>query len=76
MTLQLLQGSDMIAIFPVSAVRDYIRRGMIARLPIFFDRQLEDYGILTRKGSVLSTAIKEFMETVLEIACREQTDLL
>jgi DNA-binding transcriptional LysR family regulator len=75
MTLQLLQGSDMIAIFPLSAVKDYIRRGMIARLPITFDRHLEDYGIMTRKGEVLSSATKEFMETVLEIACSEQADL-
>ena len=65
----------MIAIFPLSAVKDYIRRGMIARLPITFDRHLEDYGIMTRKGEVLSSATKEFMETVLEIACSEQADL-
>ena len=71
-TLQLLQGSDMVAILPVSAVADYIRRGMISRLPISFDKNLEDYGILTRKGEILSTATREFMETVLEVACSEQ----
>ena len=63
----------MISILPVSAVADYIRRGIIARLPISFDRHLEDYGILTRKGEALSTAAKEFMQTVLEVACSEQT---
>lgn len=73
-TLQLLQGSNMIAILPVSAVRDYIRRGMIARLPISFDRQLEDYGILTRKGEAPSPAALEFIETVLEVACSEEIE--
>ncbi len=73
-TLQLLQGSDMIAIFPVSAVRDYIRRGMISRLPITFDRQLEDYGILSRKGEPLGAAAAEFVETVLEVACGEELE--
>jgi DNA-binding transcriptional LysR family regulator len=64
----------MIAIFPVSAVKDYIRRGMIARLPISFDRHLEDYGILTRKGETPSIAAEEFMEIVLEVACSEEID--
>ncbi len=70
-TLQLLQGSNMIAIFPVSAVKDYMRRGMISRLPISFDRQLEDYGILTRKGETPSAAAEEFIETILEVASSE-----
>lgn len=73
-TLQLLQGSDMIAVLPVSAIKDHIRRGMLSRLPISFDRQLEDYGILARKGETPSTAAGEFMETVLEVACSEEID--
>jgi len=67
-TLQLLQGSDMIAILPVSAVGDYIRRGMIARLPLSFERQIEDYGILTRKGETPSATAKEFIDIVIEVA--------
>lgn len=71
-TLQLLQGTNMVAILPVSAVRDYIRRGMLAKLPISFDRQLEDYGILTRKGETPTQAAQEFIETVLEVAGSEE----
>jgi DNA-binding transcriptional LysR family regulator len=71
-TLQLLQGSDMIAMLAASAVGDYIRRGIIAQLPISFGRQLEDYKVLTRKGDVLSTATQEFIAIVLDVAHHEE----
>jgi DNA-binding transcriptional LysR family regulator len=74
-TLQLLQGSEMITIIPISAVGDYIKRGMISVLPISFYGQLEDYGLLTRKGENLSATTTEFMEIVLEVACSEPADL-
>jgi DNA-binding transcriptional LysR family regulator len=71
-TLQLLQGSDMIAMLAASAVGDYIRRGIIAQLPISFDRQLEDYKVLTRKGDVLSPAAEEFVDIIVDVAQHEE----
>jgi DNA-binding transcriptional LysR family regulator len=69
-TLQLLQNSDMVAVLAVSAVGEYLRRGMLAALPFTFDRQVEDYGILTRKDEVLSEAAQQFIEIALDVAHR------
>jgi DNA-binding transcriptional LysR family regulator len=63
-TLSLLQGTDMVAILPVTAVADFVERQMLARLPIRFEREVEDYGILTRKHEVLSSAALDFVAAV------------
>lgn len=66
-TLSLLQGSEMLSILPVTAVTDFVERQMLARLPIRFDRQVEDYGILTRKDETLSGAVTDFIEAVTAV---------
>jgi DNA-binding transcriptional LysR family regulator len=73
-TLQLLQGSHMIAILPVSAIQDHLKRNIVSLLPIAFDRQIEDYGVLTRKDEELSAATREFIDIVLQTARLEWGD--
>lgn len=67
-TLQLLHGSEMIAILPISAANNYIHRGMVAQLPLHFERYVEDYGIITRKDEELTSATNEFIEIAIDIA--------
>lgn len=67
-TLSLLQGSEMVSILPVTAVADFVERQMLARLPIRLDREVEDYGILTRKDEVLSPAVADFIDAVAAVA--------
>jgi DNA-binding transcriptional LysR family regulator len=66
-TLSLLQGSEMVSILPVTAVADFVERQMLARLPIRFDRQVEDYGILTRKDEALPGPVTDFIEAVMAV---------
>lgn len=67
-TLKLLQASDMVATLPYSVIRDYIVHGMLAQLPVTIDRQIDDYGILTRKCDPLSGAAEEFISIICELA--------
>lgn len=68
--LQLLQSSNMIALQSRSAVSEYVRRGVLGRLPIEFGHKMSPYGILARKDEILSESAQEFAATLRE-AVRE-----
>ena len=70
-TLQLLQASDMLAVLPSSAVDAFIEQNQLAKLPLDFARQIEDYGVLTRRGDRPSLMTAEFIDIVLEVAREE-----
>ncbi|TBW36789.1 LysR family transcriptional regulator [Siculibacillus lacustris] len=70
-TLQLLQASDMLTVLPSSAVDAFVAQKLLAKLPLDFARQIEDYGVLTRRGDRPSPMTREFMEIVLELAGEE-----
>jgi DNA-binding transcriptional LysR family regulator len=70
-TLQLLQASDMLALLPSSAVDMFVEQNQLTKLPFDFARQIEDYGVLTRRGDRLSLMTKEFIDIVLEVAREE-----
>lgn len=61
-TLQLVQESEMLTIRPRSCVAQYVQHGILARLPIDFNRQLENYGILTHKEIPLNDITLQFIE--------------
>ncbi len=65
--LQLLQSSEMVTLQPRSAVSDYVKRGILGRLPIKFDRKLNPYGIITHKEDILSGSAQEFIVTLHEV---------
>jgi DNA-binding transcriptional LysR family regulator len=71
MILQLLQASDMLAVLPSSVVDTYVERKQLAKLPLHFDRRIEDYGVLTRRGDRPSLLVAEFIDIVLEVAREE-----
>ena len=63
-TLQLLQKSDAVTLLPESVVRDYLRAGLLVRLPLAVGKSLPGFGILSRRGEPLSAAAKEFVESL------------
>jgi DNA-binding transcriptional LysR family regulator len=70
-TLQLLEASDMLSVLPSSAVDTFVERNQLAKLPFDFARQIEDYGVLTRRGEPSSPMTAEFIAIVLEVAREE-----
>jgi DNA-binding transcriptional LysR family regulator len=63
-TLQLLQKSDTVTMLPESVVRDYLRAGLLVRLPLTIGKNLLGFGILSRRGESLSAAATEFVESL------------
>ncbi|MDR5739657.1 MULTISPECIES: LysR family transcriptional regulator [unclassified Caballeronia] len=60
-TLQLLQNSDAVAMLPESVVRDYLRAGLLAELPIEIGKSLSGFGLLRRKSETLSEPAEYFI---------------
>jgi len=60
-TLQLVQSSDAVSVLPVSVLRDHVRAGLLATLPIEVGRQLKAFGVLTRKDEPLSETAQAFV---------------
>jgi len=61
-TLQLLQKTDAITLLPESVVRDHLRGGLLARLPLNLEKSLPGFGILFRRGEPLSATAMQFVE--------------
>lgn len=58
--LQIIQGTDSVAAVSESVVRDHVRAGLIAVLPLRFGQVLRSFGILSRRGEALSEAAQDF----------------
>lgn len=63
-TLQLLQKTDAITMLPESIVRDYLRAGLLVRLPLKLRRSLPGFGILFRRGEPLTATAMQFVEAL------------
>jgi DNA-binding transcriptional LysR family regulator len=61
-TLQLLQTSDAVTVLPESVVRDHLRAGLLARLPLTIGKSLPGFGIFTKRGEPQSSTTVEFIE--------------
>lgn len=59
--LQLLQTSDAVAALPESVVRDHVNAGLLRVLPVPMGAELGGFGILTRRGEVLSEIALAFV---------------
>lgn len=60
----LLQQSDMIGVVPLTVAGHYVASGQLHILPLDLHRQLEPYGIITRRGRSESPAVKEMMRLI------------
>jgi DNA-binding transcriptional LysR family regulator len=61
-TLQILQRCDAVAVLPESVIRDHLRAGLIAQLPLLADKHLSNFGILTRRDEPLAPPPAEFID--------------
>ncbi|WP_374298266.1 LysR family transcriptional regulator [Paracoccus sp. (in: a-proteobacteria)] len=60
----LLQHSDMISVVPHSVALHYVSSGMMAILPVGLSRELDPYGVLTRKSRARMPALAELMALI------------
>ena len=58
--LQIIQGTDSVAAVSESVVRDHVRAGLIEVLPLRFGQVLQSFGILSRRGEMLSQVAQDF----------------
>jgi DNA-binding transcriptional LysR family regulator len=61
LTSSLLRQSDMLAVMPTLVARHYEERKILGIVPIKFRRRLASYGVITRKGRILSPATQLFI---------------
>ncbi|MNP70382.1 LysR substrate binding domain protein [compost metagenome] len=63
--LKVLQGGPMIGMLPQAMVEPHLASGVLRILDTPLHLVPQDYGILTRKGEVLSGAALEFAQILL-----------
>jgi len=61
---KLLVESDLVAILPCDVAAQYIACGMITELPVELACDMEPYGVITRKGWLLSPAAQLICDTI------------
>jgi DNA-binding transcriptional LysR family regulator len=66
-TVALLQeGTDLVSILPTDVAELFARHGMLRILPVRLRSKSQTFGIVTRKGGVLSPPAKQFVQLVRE----------
>ena len=77
-TTKMLQQSDMISVIATDVAQYYARHGLMAILPLALPCQMDAFGIITRRGRLLSPAAKRMLhaiETAASLAYGKQPDL-
>ncbi|MNE88502.1 LysR substrate binding domain protein [compost metagenome] len=72
--LKVLLGGPMIGMLPQAMVEPHIASGVLINLDTPLHLPPQDYGILTRKGELLTGVALEFAEILVNNAGRAQTD--
>lgn len=65
---RLLEETDFIAVLPVDVAQYYASCDLIAKLNVTLSCSMESYGVITRKGWLLSPAAKVMHEALLDAA--------
>jgi DNA-binding transcriptional LysR family regulator len=66
--LELMQTTDMLSLQPTALVDKFVKRGLLARIPIDLPERMPDYGMITRLGESPLPPAQAFMEVLREIA--------
>jgi DNA-binding transcriptional LysR family regulator len=66
----LLQQTDMIAVMPLEVARHYRAHGMVSLLPIELPLKMDSYGIITRRGQLLSPGANLVLEAIRAAAVK------
>ena len=59
---QLIQLTDAIMVLSETALRDYLKMGLVVALPVELDVQMAPFGLLLRKGKHISRELGLFIE--------------
>ncbi|MFJ5298686.1 LysR family transcriptional regulator [Pseudomonas sp. NPDC088368] len=59
---QLVQLTDAVMVLSESAMRDYLKMGLVTALPVTLNAQMAPFGLLRRKGEPVSRALQHFMD--------------
>lgn len=59
---QLIQLTDAIMVLSETALRDYLRMGLVVALPVELEVQLEPFGLLLRKGEPVTRELSLFID--------------
>jgi len=65
---RLLEDSDFVAILPGEVGDYYATRGLLAELPLVLSCDMDPYGLVTRKGLLLSPAALPLRDTLEDLA--------
>lgn len=68
---KLLDETDLIAVLPRDVAAHYTACGLVAEMPIDLDCNMEPYGVITRKGWLLSPAAQLICDTLEDEAVHE-----
>jgi DNA-binding transcriptional LysR family regulator len=58
---ELLQSTNMLSLQPAAIVEKYVRKGLLARIPVDVPDRMPDYGIVTRRGEPLPSPVEDFI---------------
>jgi DNA-binding transcriptional LysR family regulator len=70
MTLALLQITNMIAVLPEQAVLPYCAAGLVTILPVDLGVKMDAFGIITRRGHLLSPGAEVVLKSLRETAAQ------
>ena len=59
---QLIQLTDAVMVLSESALRDYLKMGLVVALPVALEVRLAPFGMLLRKGEVVSRELGLFID--------------
>lgn len=65
---QLIQLTDAVMVLSESALRDYLKMGLVVALPVALDVRLAPFGMLLRKGEVVSRELGLFIDLLRQKA--------
>jgi DNA-binding transcriptional LysR family regulator len=66
--LELMQTTDMLSLQPTALVDKFVKRGLLARIPIDLPDRMPDYGMITRLGESPPPPAQAFMEVLREVS--------
>lgn len=72
LVVSLLTGTDMVVALPEAMVQSYLENGQLAVLPFDLGLRMDVYGIITRKGHMLSPGADAMLAAIRETIAAER----
>jgi len=66
--MALMQSTDMLSLQPAALVDKYVKKGLLARIPVALPARMPDYGLITRLDEVLTPAAQAFINVLRSVA--------